>query len=97
MQPPQALSRPAASKFLRWISSQARRLIRPARREKRSPSRICHPYFARSGARAREEWRSRLTLPDSPAVNTYSLPWAAAIQTGVLTSAPLWRKVARLT
>src|SRR5216683_3168314 len=33
-----------------WISSQARRLIRPVSREKISPTSICQPYFDRSAA-----------------------------------------------
>ena len=44
------------------ISIQARRRIRPVSREKRSPSRICQPYFARNAACARSITPGSVTI-----------------------------------
>ena len=57
----------------------------------RSPPRASH-----GAIRTRDELRNRLTLPASPALTTHSVPPCAANHTGVATSAPLRRNVARL-
>ena len=54
------------------------------------------PRASQGAMPARGERRSRLTLPDSPALNTQRAPSSAANQTGVRTSPPSRRKVARL-
>ena len=49
------------------------------------------PRMSHGAMRACDEPRSRFTLPESPAVKTYSVPSTAANHTGVATSAPLPR------